>query len=282
MKTFQQSPPRRNRTSLSVLASRFAPLLTEWVRRRLVFDDLEQYNEFMKLTHPAFIWMNFGMDGADFSWLRPEDVEWKYQVNLARYNLRGIDLTGKRFLDTGSGRGGNCWYVKRYHAASRVVGLEQNKAQVNWCRDRFRDSGIEFKRGDAQKMPFRDGSFDVVSNLESAGHYPDRQRFYRGVYRALSPSGYFCMTCGYRNPRAEEHAVLSEGFVLVDGSDITDAVVEALQKNDANLRQLMQRITSTDDTRRLGAELCDTLASLPQRLFLSHRESYYSWIFRKP
>ena len=139
-------------------------------------------------------------------------------------NLRGIDLTGKRFLDTGSGRGGNCWYVKRYHAASRVVGLEQNKAQVKWCVARFRATGIEFKRGDSQKMPFRGGSFDVVSNIESAGHYPDRRRFYRGVHRVLSPSGYFCMTCSYANPD-EERAVRNEGFELVDGTDITAAVV---------------------------------------------------------
>jgi O-methyltransferase len=281
MKTFQQTPPRRNRAFLPLLASRWAPLISEWVRRRLVFNDLEQYNELMKLSHPSFLWMNFGMDGPDFAWLRPEDMEWRYQVNMARYNLRGIDLTGKRFLDTGSGRGGNCWYVKRYHAASRVVGLEQNKAQVKWCVARFRDTGIEFKRGDSQKMSFRGGSFDVVSNIESAGHYPDRRRFYRGVHRVLSPSGYFCMTCSYANPDAEERAVRNEGFELVDGTDITAAVVDALRKNDENIRQLMQRITDTEETRRLGTALCDTLASLPQRLFLSRREKYYSWIFRK-
>ena len=43
----------------------------------------------------------------------------------------------------------------------------------------------------------------------------------------------------------------------------------------------MQRITDTEETRQLGTALCDTLASLPQRLFLSRREKYYSWIFRK-
>ena len=84
MKTFQQTPPRRNRAFLPFLASRWAPLISEWVRRRLVFNDLEQYNELMKLSHPSFLWMNFGMDGPDFAWLRPEDVEWRYQVNMAR------------------------------------------------------------------------------------------------------------------------------------------------------------------------------------------------------
>ena len=89
------------------------------------------------------------------------------------------------------------------------------------------------------------------------------------------------MTCSYANPEAEEHAVRNEGFELVDGTDITAAVVDALRKNDENIRQLMQRITDTEETRQLGTALCDTLASLPQRLFLSRREKYYSWIFRK-
>jgi O-methyltransferase len=225
--------------------------------------------------------MNFGLDGADFSWIRPEDMEWKYQVNMARHNIRGIDLTGKRFLDTGSGRGGNCWYVKRYHTASQVVGLDQSEAQVNWCRARFRESDMEFIRGDCQNMPFQAGSFDVVSNIESAGHYPDRRRFYRGVYKVLSPSGYFCMSCNYEDPEAEEQAIRREGFVLIDGTDITSAVVQALRENDENMRHLMQRITDTPEARQLGVELCDTLARVPLR-FLSHRERYYSWIFGKP
>ena len=281
MNTFQP-PPRGPRApgKLYRTSRQLAPSAMAWLRRRFFFDDLKQYEELIKLSHPSFIWMNFGLDGADFSWLRAEDVEWKYQVNMARNNIRGIDLTGKRFLDTGSGRGGNCWYVKRYHAPARIVGLDQSKAQANWCRNRFRDSGIEFTRGNAQNMPFPAGSFDVVSNIESAGHYPDRQRFYRGVYRVLAPSGYFCMSCNYHNPAAEEHAVCSEGFELVAGTDITAEVVEALKKNDENMRHLMQRVTD-ENTQQLGIELCDTLARLPYRLFLSGREKYHSWIFRK-
>jgi ubiquinone/menaquinone biosynthesis C-methylase UbiE len=268
------------RNSIYPLFVRFAPLSTTWLLGRLPFNDLNQYEELMRLSHPSFIWMNWGLDGADFSWLRAEDVEWKYQVNMARHNIRGLDLTGRRFLDTGSGRGGTCWFVKRYHAAEQVVGLDQSRAQVNWCRDRFRDSGIKFKLGDSQNIPFRPGSFDVVSNIESAPHYPDRQRFYREVYRVLSRSGYFCMSCNFRSPDSEERLIRSEGFELVDGTDITAGVVEALRKNDENLRSLLQRITNTEQTKQIGARLCSVLAQLPE-VFLVDGMRYHSWIFQK-
>lgn len=124
MNTLQHNAPRRrDQGRIYRLSSKVAPRLAAWVRRRLFFDDLKQYEELVKLRHPSFIWMNFGLDGTDFSWLLPEDLEWKYQTNMAHHNLRGLDLTGQRFLDTGSGRGGNCWYVRRYHNPSRLVGL---------------------------------------------------------------------------------------------------------------------------------------------------------------
>lgn len=281
MNTLQHNAPRRrDQGRIYRLSSKVAPRLAAWVRRRLFFDDLKQYEELVKLRHPSFIWMNFGLDGTDFSWLLPEDLDWKYQTNMAHHNLRGLDLTGKRFLDTGSGRGGNCWYVKRYHNPSRLVGLDQSRAQVNWCRARFHDSGIEFVCGDAQKLPFPAESFDVVSNIESAGHYPDRQRFYRGVYRVLSPSGHFCMSCNFDRPLAELQTILKQGFELVDDTDITDAVAMALEKNDENMRLLMQRVTDTEETRRLALEMCNSLARLPRR-FHMRRETYHAWIFRK-
>jgi O-methyltransferase len=282
MNTLQQDAPRRRDPgALYRMSSKLAPRIAAWVRRRFYFDDLKQYEELTQLTHPSFVWMNFGLDGTDFTWLRPEDVEWKYQINMARHNLRGLDLAGKRFLDTGSGRGGNCWYIKRYHTASRVVGLDQSKAQVDWCRTRFSDGGIEFVRGDAQNLPFPAGSFDVVSNIESAGHYPDRRRFYRGVYRVLAPSGHFCMSCNFERSAVESQAIQKEGFELINETDITAAVATALEKNDENMRQLMQRITDLEETRQLGEGICNALARLPRRFHL-RRETYYAWIFRKP
>ena len=76
-------------------------------------------------------------------------------------------------------------------------------------------------------------------------------------------------------------AIRKEGFELVEETDITAAVASALEKNDENMRQLMQRVTESQETRQLGLEICDTLARIPRR-FHSRRETYHAWIFRKP
>jgi hypothetical protein len=69
----------------------------------------------MKLAHPKFVWMISGLAGGDLGWIRDDiDQCWKYQVNLARFNVRGVDLTCAHVLDTGSGRGGNCHYLARH------------------------------------------------------------------------------------------------------------------------------------------------------------------------
>jgi SAM-dependent methyltransferase len=261
----------------------FAPLTAAKVRRRWFGDDLAQYRELMKLDHPSFVWMNYGLDGDDFSWIRdPEDMIWKYQMNLARHTFRRTNLRGKRVLDTGSGRGGTCSYVQRYHEPARVAGLDQSDLQVNWCNQRFAADGIKFYCGDAQQMPFDRGSFDVVSNIESACHYPAPHLFYREVYRVLAPGGFFCHSCNYKDPQKTQRAMERAGFRVVETDDITDAVTRALVKNDKNMREQIRRIATSESAARVGARACEQLAKLAATSFSganSHR--YYSWILQR-
>lgn len=88
------------------------------------------------------------------------------------------------------------------------------------------------------------------------------------------------MSCNFDRPLAELQTILKQGFELVDDTDITDAVAMALEKNDENMRLLMQRVTDTEETRRLALEMCNSLARLPRR-FHMRRETYHAWIFRK-
>jgi O-methyltransferase len=244
-------------------------------------DDLGQYETFTQhLTDPRFIWMNYGLDGDDFSWLREEDRDWRYQINMAHHNVRGLDLSGKRVLDTGSGRGGNCDYLSRYHAPAKVVGLDQSESQIAWCQSRFADSGITFIQGDAQDLPFEAGSFEVITNIESACHYPDRKRFYREVHRLLTPGGFFCHSCNYWNPDKTERIIEKIGFTVVATRDITEPVIAALKKNDEHYRQLLFSMAHTDLEKQLAEGLHQAMThEIPATFNADHR--YYSWIFQK-
>ena len=54
-------------------------------------------------------------------------------------------------------------------------------------------AGIEFVLGDAEALPFEDGSFDLVTCRLAAHHFPNVQRFVDEVARVLKPGGRFVL-----------------------------------------------------------------------------------------
>lgn len=242
---------------------------------------LAQYNSLMALDHPLFVWMNYGLYGEDFSWIRCEtDLRWKYQLNLARFNVADIDLIGARVLDTGSGRGGNCSYLVRYHKPASVVGLDMNSLQVDWCNARFKGEGITFVTGDSQALPFDDQSFDVVTNIESACHYSDKEAFFHHVHRVLATDGYFCHSCNYDDLGQVEHAMVDAGFEIVQRDDITDRVIRALRENNQNFRRLLSEIATTPAQLSVAMNLYTALTyKIPKTFSSDHR--YVSWKLQK-
>jgi len=242
---------------------------------------LDQYTHLMQLDHPDFVWMNYGLACHDYSWIRSDlDKRWKFQVSLARFTVRGVDISGARVLDTGSGRGGNCSYLVRYHQPKQVIGLDQSALQVNWCNKRFKDEGINFVAGDAQDIPFPDEAFDVVTNIESACHYPDKSRFYAQVRRVLAPRGYFCHSCNYANVPYIENELQRAGFAILEREDITERVIRALVENDENFRLLLTQIAGTPAAMTFAMGLHTTLTHHIPKVFTSEHR-YMSWVLRK-
>ena len=242
---------------------------------------LSQYNDLMALDSPLFVWMNYGLYGEEFSWIFDEDdMRWKYQLNLARFNVRGIDLTGTKILDTGSGRGGNCSYLARYHQPYSVIGLDKNPLQVAWCNERFRGENISFVVGDSQNLSFDDETFDIVTNIESACHYENKEDFFRHVYRVLVPSGFFCHSCNYHNIPIVEKAMQDAGFNVVESEDITEDVVRALKYNERNFRVLLSEISKTPAALFVAMNLYKAVTfQIPKTFNSGHR--YVSWRLQK-
>ncbi len=54
-------------------------------------------------------------------------------------------------------------------------------------------TGIEFVQGDAEKLPFPDAAFDLVTCRIAAHHFPDVQRFVDEAARVLCPGGRFVL-----------------------------------------------------------------------------------------
>jgi demethylmenaquinone methyltransferase/2-methoxy-6-polyprenyl-1,4-benzoquinol methylase len=66
---------------------------------------------------------------------------------------------------------------------------------------------VRWIRGDAGRLPFNDGTFDVVTSTEAFHWFPDQDAVLREVYRVLTPGGRFLLAMV--NPPAR---VVSDAF----------------------------------------------------------------------
>ena len=72
------------------------------------------------------------------------------------------------------------------------TGLDLNPEGIRFCQRRHAVAALTFVQGDAQKLPFPDGSLDAVINVEASHCYPDFPGFVSEVARVLKPGSRFC------------------------------------------------------------------------------------------
>lgn len=64
------------------------------------------------------------------------------------------------------------------------------------------DASVRYLRGDALRLPYRDGSFDVVTSMDFLEHIEDPAASVREAARVLKPGGLFFFHTFNRNPLA--------------------------------------------------------------------------------
>ncbi|HKQ48228.1 MAG TPA: methyltransferase domain-containing protein [Phycisphaerae bacterium] len=104
-------------------------------------------------------------------------------------------------VDVGCGIGGPAGWITERYQPRRLIGVEylwssvaaaHARAAAEADRDRPASRPI-FVQGDAHRLPLADGSVDVIFNLESALHYPDKRTFISECRRILAPGGALCL-----------------------------------------------------------------------------------------
>lgn len=192
--------------------------------------------------------------GTDMSRLTPEDLapidQFHIRGRTATLELAraaGLDAT-KRVLDVGSGVGGTSRCLAKQFGC-RVTGIDLTD---EYCRaaamltDRTGLAHlVDFRQGDATRLPFPDASFDIVWTEHAAMNIPDKAMLYREMYRVLRPGGTLALydvLAGPSGPvlypvpwaRTPESSFLAtpdelrglldeSGFDVADWSDTTDA-----------------------------------------------------------
>lgn len=228
--------------------------------------------------------MNYGYAADGFNVDLREDYEPdRYSIQL--YHRLALDgsLAGKRLLEVGCGRGGGAEYVARTFQPHQMIGIDFSSQAINICKTQRVATGLTFQVGDAESLPFADGSFDVVINVESSHCYGNMNAFLSEVHRVLVPGGLFLLA---DLRQAEELDLLDtqlsqSGLVMDEREDITPAILSSIELDDVRKKVFIERLVP----RRLLAsfrEFAGVKNSKIDRLLSSGGIKYQRFILRKP
>ncbi len=108
-------------------------------------------------------------------------------------------FAGKKVLDVGSGNG----YVLSKYAqeGAMVSGVDITEVGAWLCRKRFELLGLEgdFYVGDAEKLPFKDETFDCVCSMGVLHHIPNPEKAIVEIHRILKKNGRLIIMVYHRN-----------------------------------------------------------------------------------
>src|SRR5687768_15218478 len=83
-------------------------------------------------------------------------------------------VEGARWLDVGCGTGVFTQLILDTCAPSEVVAVDPAPAQIDHARLQSVAQRAEFQLGDAQRLAFPDGTFDIVASALAINFIPDR------------------------------------------------------------------------------------------------------------
>jgi AhpD family alkylhydroperoxidase len=100
---------------------------------------------------------------------------------------------GHVVLDIGSGAGIDCLLAaEKVGPTGKVIGLDMTPEMIERARRNAREAGVtnvEFRLGDAEKMPVEDASADWVISNCVINLSPDKPAVFREIARVLRPGG---------------------------------------------------------------------------------------------
>jgi ubiquinone/menaquinone biosynthesis C-methylase UbiE len=173
------------------------------------------------------------------------DEDNRFFIQLYHHVACAVNLKDLKVLDVGSGRGGGAEYIKRYLKPKTMVGVDFSENTVALCNQNYTVNGLSFETGNAESLPFKNNSFDVVINVESSHCYNSMDAFLGQVTRVLHEGGYF-LFADFREKKNIDifrEQIHNSGLILIKETDITANVLEALKlDNDRKIAEIKKKI----------------------------------------
>ncbi|CAD5224904.1 unnamed protein product [Bursaphelenchus xylophilus] len=157
-----------------------------------------------------------------------------YERTLAKlpyYN----DFNGKSLLEVGCGVGGGIRWIQKVHPD-----LDEIKGIDKWPSTNENPTIVQ---GNAEALPFKSNSFDIVLNIESSHLYSNPRKFFAEAYRVLKPGGHLCwadLRRAYKKEQPFAHAE-NAGLTLVEMQIINEQVLRGAQLTSAEYDKVLDR-----------------------------------------
>jgi len=241
-----------------------------------------------RFPDPDWVFMNYGFaeeDSVEVCQLQllSEDESNRYFIQLYEHTLGGIDLKGADVLEVGSGRGGGASWIARSQGVRSMTGLDLSEQAAAYCNKRHQLPNLRFEQGDAEDLPFQDGSFDAVVNIESCQLYPSMEAFLQEVFRVLKPGGHFCLAVVLYTKEASSfiERIQQFRFEVLNKRDITSNIIAALDADESRKVGLIDRLVPRM-LRRAFKTFAAVSGTETYRDLVDGRSTYLSYLLRRP
>ena len=214
--------------------------------------------------------------------LDPADESNRACIQLYQHVATQTELRGKTVLEVSCGHGGGASWLARTLRPARYTGLDLNPSGIAFCQQRHHADGLAFVAGDAERLPFRDATFDAVINVEASHCYPHFPKFLTEVARVLRPGGEFLYAdFRFSQGLAEWDRDLAAAPLTLRSSRVINAeVLRGMTRNSARSTALIVRHLPTW-MHGLGRDFAGIKGSRIYAALESGELSYRSYHFAK-
>lgn len=106
--------------------------------------------------------------------------------------------SGDIVVDLGSGAGNDAFVARSMTGeAGKVIGIDMTEKMIERARknaDNLGFKNVEFRLGDIEDMPLRDGIADVVVSNCVLNLVPDKAKAFAEIFRITKPGGHFSLS----------------------------------------------------------------------------------------